>query len=222
MKSTPEVRCSYLNLITPKDSEDGKSSAWQGTALFDKKDPVHMAWLKETAAEYNELLEKAYPDLSKRPRIPFIGHEKSPCKDGDTGTNSMGIPYKEKNPEYEGHYFLRFGAVAKSTDAKTGAVRTFVRKHRVVSTTKTNGRLDDITDETLVYGGCWGRFGGNFYVRKRTDNPGISVSLGNFQKTRDDEPFGVASVRAEDVFDDAGANDPNNYQADPFADGSGL
>ena len=223
MKTTPIVRCSYLNMISAKESEDGASAAWQGTAMLDKKNPEHMAWLKEASAEYLTKLVEFYPDAAKRPRIPFTGHEKSPCKDGDTATNSMGIPLVEKNPEYAGHYLLRFGAVAKTTNTTTGEVKHFKRQHFVIGNQKVNGAWVALTDDNEIYGGCLGRFAGNFYKRNRTDNPGVSIGLQGFQKTGDAEPFGAPRINPNDAFGELpGENDPNNYAADPFADGSGL
>ena len=219
---TPEVRCSYTDVIVAKESEDGKSAAWQGTAMFSKKDPEHLAWLKNAAAEYDKALASFFPDPAKRPRIKFMGDPNSPCKDGDITLNRMGIPLKEKNPEYADHYLLRFSAVAKSTDPKTGAVKTYAKRHPVFGSVWDPGTAswNIITDPAEIYGGCWGRFRGNFYHRKRSDNPGVSVGLSGFQKTRDDEPFGAPRVTSADFGALPGMNDPANYAPDPLGMGT--
>ena len=218
MDVTPIVRCSFMDIIVAKDSEDGKSAAWQGTAMFEKNNPEHISWLKKTSAEYDAFLAACYPDPAKRPRIKFTGDANSPCKDGDTAVNKMGIPIKEKYPEYEGHYILRFGAVAKSTNSKTGEIKVFSRKHTVYGNVwdPKAGAWNIINDQNQIYGGCWGRFGGNFYQRKRSDNPGVSVGLQGFQFVKDGEPFGSAPLSPDAFGALPGMNDPANYEADPL------
>ena len=206
---SPICRQSFCKVITAEAAKDSDQKYWQTTAMLDKKNQEHVSWMKELDAAYKAFLAEKFPDPKTRPNIPMIGHQKSPVKDGDTATDSNGFLLKEKYPEYEAHWLVR--AAAKDVGKR--------RQHPVVRNTKTNGAWDLVVDDSEVYSGCWGSILINLYWRKIPSNPGVSLGLQGFQKTRDDEPFGSAVNRD---FEGEGANDPNNYQADPFADGSGL
>jgi hypothetical protein len=211
MKTSPICRTAFPAVLTSTQAIGGTDRYWQVTIMLDKSNPEHMAWLKETAAEYNQCLMNFYPDAAKRPRIPFTGHDKSPCKDGDTATNQQGIPLREKNPEYAGHYLLRYSA---KDDGKP-------RRHFVLGSKMVNGAWVEISSQTEIYGGCWGRVAGNFYQRKVASNPGVSVGLQGFQKVKDDESFGTPRIDPNDAFGALpGMNDPANYEPDPFGTGT--
>ena len=207
---SPICRQSFCKVITAEAAKDSDQKYWQTTAMLDKKYTEHVAWMKELDAAYKAFLAEKFPDPKTRPNIPMIGHPKSPVKDGDTATDSNGFLLKEKYPEYEGHWLVRGAA---KDDGKP-------RRHVVIGNQKVNGAWNRITEDSEVYSGCWGRVLLNMYWRKVASNPGVSFGLQGFQKTRDDEPFG--STVSDKDFDDAGANDPNNYAADPFADGGGI
>lgn len=218
MKTSPVCRCSFANTVISSAAKDSTKYAWQITLLLDKKDKEHMDWIKNTLnPAYKELLATKFPDESKRPKIPLTGHQKSPLKDADVDTDGSGTIHSDKYPELKGHYILRIAEqdIVKSKAAKSGQdVSNMITKyrHRVVG----QDPKIAITDDDEIYSGCWVRVSCNFYWRKVPTNPGVSAGFVGVQKIRDDEPFGAMVPKAEDMFDKMGADDPMNYQDDPF------
>ena len=98
---------------------------------------------------------------------------KLPLRDGDED--------RPDDPNYAWCYFLN-----ASSNNKPGIVDL--------------SRLE-ITDEELVYSGCYCRFSLNFYPFSVRGNKGVAAGLNNVQKVCDGERLGGGS-RAEDDFDD--------------------
>ena len=63
-----------------------------------------------------------------------------------------------------------------------------------------------ITDDTEIYSGMWGRVTINFYPYS-VSGSGISASLQNVQKLRDGEPLGGVKASAVDDFGSPEEND---------------
>ena len=178
--TTPPVRVSYPNIFKMQSFQGGKES-YSIRIMFDKKDKTHMNFLKELADDMKQVLLLQWPDEKTRPRIPLVGDDKSPIKDGDKNRNQQGIPYSEKNPEVTGHYFLN---ASKYTEGLPVVDRS----------------MSDIITPGEIYGGCICRVNINTYARTRKDNPGISIGLNGVQKWADAERFGGGPLMASEMF----------------------
>lgn len=98
---------------------------------------------------------------------------KLPLHDGDEDADL------EKNPEYAGHYYMNVSNT---------------RRPQVV-----DADLNPITERDEVYSGCWGRISLNMFAYDN-QSKGVSASLNNFQKLKDDQPFEGMGTEAEDDF----------------------
>jgi len=68
-----------------------------------------------------------------------------------------------------------------------------------------NAQVQEITDETEIYGGCVVRVSVHPYAYQVKGNAGISFGLNNIQKLRDGEPLaGGSRTRAADDFEPVG------------------
>lgn len=67
-------------------------------------------------------------------------------------------------------------------------------------------KVQQITDPSEVYSGCYCIVSVNFYPFSNSGNRGIAVSLGNVQKVRDGEPLS-GRVSAVSEFDELGDDD---------------
>ena len=86
----------------------------------------------------------------------------------------------EKNPEYEGHYFMTV-----SNKTRPGVV---------------DQQVQPVLDATEVYSGCYARVSINAFAYNTQGNRGISFGLNHVQKVCDGDFLGGRS-RAEDDFD---------------------
>jgi hypothetical protein len=94
-----------------------------------------------------------------------------PMKDGDGKLDSKG----EQRPEYAGKKF----AIAKAKMADQPKV--------------VDNELNPILDKTVVYGGCKMRAAVSAYAWEFAGKRGVSLYLGNVQRTGDGEAFGSTS-----------------------------
>jgi len=120
----------------------------------------------------------------------------TPIKDGDAKRDKNGDPVAA----YAGCFYITL----KNT-----------RKPNVV-----DANVQPILSEDEIYGGCYGRASFTAYAYPKLPDPrkkrGVSLSLVNFQKVKDGEPFGsVAQVGAETDFDvvDGEMDNEANYAA---------
>ena len=199
-RTTPAIRVSFpQQLFTPKSIKGGEPK--YGVALmFDKSDTAHMDFMKGIHADMQAALAEYWPDESARPRNALIGETLSPIKDGDVTVNKKGIPLKEKNPEYAGHYIIR----VNSSDRPV-----VVDKNR-----------QEIIDSKVVYGGCFCKVNINAYTYDGELSQGVTIGLNGVQKWADGESFGAGRPAIDSMFEAApgGSDDEANYnQADPFA-----
>ena len=197
--TTPVVRISFPDVFKMRSYQGGKPS-YGIRLMFAKNDKEQMAFLKKLSTAMEDCMKRQWPDEATRPRIPIVGHDKSPIKDGDKNSNGQGVPFIEKSPELAGHYFL---SASKYND---GLI--VVDRNR-----------EEILDTQAVYGGCWCKVNITAYARTRSDNKGISVGLNGVQKWKDDERLGNGGAPSlEDMFEaDSGSNDSSNYKDDlPF------
>lgn len=197
-RTSPVMRISYPQVFTPKAFQAGQTPRYGVVILIDKKDKEQMAFMRLLHADAAAVLAVKWPNPETRPRIPLTGHDKSVFKDGDTALNNQGIPVKERNPEYTGHYFVRAGSTQKPI---------VVDRNR-----------NEIRDPNEIYGGCYCKVNVNAYTFDQALNKGVTLGLNGIQKIRDGEAFGGGKPPLDEMFEAeaGGAEDAANY-ADPFA-----
>lgn len=199
-RTTPEVRIMYPKVFK-LDSYKGGTPSKSVRVLIKKDNKEQMDFLKAFVNDMNKVLVEQWPNESERPRIPMVGHDKSPIKDGDKSCNSQGIPFKEKSPEVVGHYF--FTASKYPTDSNPNADMPIVDRNKA-----------EVMNAGDVYSGCYCKVNVNGYGRTRTDNPGISISLNGVQKIKDGERIGGGGgPSVDDMFEASGSDDPLSYGA---------
>ena len=198
-RTSPPVRVSYAEQIfVAKAGEKGGALKYGVTILVDKKNAEQMAWLKQIATDATEALAEYWPDPATRPRIPVIGELASVIKDGDKTCNKQGIPYKEKNPEYIGNYFLRVYNTTKPTavDRNNSA----------------------IIDPSEIYSGCYCRVNINCYTFDGETNKGVTAGLNGVQKWAEGERLSGGAPSLEAMFGGAVPAEADPFaNADPFA-----
>jgi hypothetical protein len=203
------VRVLYTKaLFKPRAFQEGNVPKYSVMIIFDKKDPKHMAHLKQLNADAMQVMNEHWPNPADQPRIPFVGSSwQNTIRDGDTATNKSGIPYLEKTPEIAGHWFIQPKNKDKPAVVKAG-----------------NGVWMEVTDPNEIYGGCYCDVGVNVYSYEVTDK-GITIGLNGVMKVEDaDRIGGGGSSSATDIFGTPAPMDSENsanYGGDPFGAGGG-
>lgn len=182
MKNTTEVvtgkvRFSYVNVFTPKASNNGGDPKYSVTLLIPKSDAATVQKIQQamTAAAENFRANNGQNALPAKPQHTLY--------DGD-GTRRNG---DEFGPECKGHLVI---TVTSKADRKPGVYDAF---------------RNDILDPAEVYSGCYGRAHIRFYGYNTQGNKGISAQLLGVQKLADGEPLG-GSVATSSAFDDGFAD----------------
>lgn len=165
---TGRVRLSYCHLFEPHASFEKAEPKFSVVILVPKSDK---ATIKKIQAAQQVALENGKHSKFNG-SIPK--NWKNTFRDGDVEADL------DKNPEYEGHYFMSI-----SNSQKPGIV---------------DKNLQPILDQTEVYSGCYARVSMNAYPFNTQGNRGVSFGLSNVQKWADGEPLGSVT-RAEDDFD---------------------
>lgn len=165
---TGKVRLSYCHLFEPFSSFEGQDPKYSTVILIPKTDKVTLRKIK--AAQQAALeLGKASKFNGSIPK-----NWKNTLHDGDEEADL------DKNPEYEGHYYMTV-----SNKTKPGVV---------------DQALNPVMDQTEVYSGCYARVSLNAYAFNVSGSKGVSFGLNHVQKLADGEAFGSFS-KAEDDFD---------------------
>lgn len=166
---TGVVRLSYVHLFEKYASPGSGEPKYSVALLIPKTDKVTLKKIRSA--------QLAALEIGKTSRFNGVIPKKwhSTLRDGD---EEMDL---EKNPEYEGHYFM-------NVSAKTppGVV---------------DRNLVEIVDSTEVYSGCYARVSINAFAYNTQGNKGVSFGLNHVQKIKDGEHLGGRS-KAEDDFDD--------------------
>lgn len=192
--TTQEVRLSYVNLLTPRANDDGKTQ-YGVQLIIDKKDTATMNALI-TAREAARAMgvtegKKPFKDFS----LEKLAAMAISRKDGDD-------PLNADKPELKG--CIAINAYA-AEDRPPGIVMPDGR------TKVTKG--SDL--ETQIYSGMYGKVHLQLYPYKNKKE-GIAVSVLNVMKTRDGDPFGGGKRTApEEVF---GGGSP--FDSTPATNGS--
>lgn len=141
-------------------------------AFGESQDPVYSITM---------LFPKNDTDLTELKRVAI---QAKVAKWGDKAPKNLKSPFKDGNEMgYDG--FEDMIAVRATSKWRPGIV---------------NRKLQNITDETDFYSGCWARATIQAFAYDRIGK-GVSFALLNLQKLDDDEPF-VGGAKAEDDFDD--------------------
>lgn len=165
---TGKVRLSYCHVFEPHAVNEGDEPKYSTVILIPKTDKQTVRKLK--AAQQAALSNGVASTFNGK--LPKDWHDT--IKDGDVDADL------ERNPEYEGHYYL-------SVSAKT--------KPGVV-----DQNLNPVLDTTEVYSGCYARVSLNAFPYNVKGNKGVSFGLNHVQKWADGDFLGGRS-RAEDDFD---------------------
>lgn len=166
---TGEVRLSYAHLFEAFSPNDEQAPMYSTTILIPKNDTKTLQKIKDAQ---EEALEQGKSSKFGG-KVPQKWH--NTLRDGDEDADL------ERNPEYEGHYFM-------SLRSKTAP--------GVVDKT-----VQPILDSSEVYSGCYARVSMNAFPYSNSGNKGISFGLNHVQKMRDGDFLGGRS-RAEDDFDE--------------------
>lgn len=201
-RTSPPVKVSYPQSLfkpqyfpgKPQNEQTGRYSV---VVMIDKNNKDEMAFMKQLYADLDSVLKEKWPDEANRPRVPLAGHDRSVFKDGDKACNNQGIPRKENNPEYAGHWIF------------TAATTT---KPPVVDRSK-----NPILDANELWGGCRCHVSVNAYSFVQPQNKGVTLGLNGVQKWADgEERFGGGRPAVDDMFEAGSEGDPANYGDNPF------
>ncbi len=166
---TGEVRLSYVNVITPRASQQGGEPKYSVTLLIPKSDAATKADIDSAIqAAAQEAVNKVWGGV--RPPQPRI-----PIWDGD-GVRQSGVPFGE---ECKGHW-----VITASTKMKP----------QVVGMDNINAELAP----SDIYSGMYGRVTIRFFGYSNSGNKGVGCGLGNIMKTRDGEPLAGNASAASD------------------------
>lgn len=178
---TGEVRCSYVNVHTPRQINGQGKPKYTMTALIPKTDTATIA---DIQSAMNAAVDKGISDSK-------VWGGVKPAKltttlyDGDGVKPESGEPW---GAECKGHWVLRMSA---NED----------KRPQVVGLDNIKAELDPRD----VYSGMYARVTARFYPYKYAGKSGIGCGLGNILKTRDGEPLAGGST-AESDFAGIGAN----------------
>lgn len=198
-RTSPAVPISYPCLFKPGEKYDTFSI----TLMIDKKNPEAMAYMKSLYGDAKSALEEHFPDAATRPRHPIAGHDKSPIKDGDKNNNNKGIPLRESNPEYAGHWIIR--ATRQSSQGPPLVV---------------DPNNQEVMSQRKIYGGCVCKVNMNAYTFESEKNSGVTFGLNGVKFVEDGEPLGSSRQSVEEMFGGASAGSGGGSDDDPFGEGS--
>jgi len=174
---TGKVRLSYVHIFEPFTNKPNQEAKYSTVLLIPKSDRVTMAKLR--AAQQAALAANA--DRLFGGKVPKTF--KDTIHDGDEEGDL------DKNPEYEGHWFM-----SVSSKTKPGIV---------------DQDVNPIMDSTEIYSGCYARVSINCFAYSTQGNKGVSFGLNHVQKLADGDYLGGRS-KAEDDFDAVGSEDDDS------------
>lgn len=180
---TPEFRVSFPAVFKPKAFQN-QEPKYSCVMIFDKK--TDLTKLRE--AVKNAIVEQFGEDMSRWPQRTVNGKKELALK----------LPFRD-------------GADREDTEGY-GPDKIFVTATSKNPPGLVNNRLEKILSEADFYAGCWARAEIIAFYYDTNGNKGVSFSLQNLQKIRDDKPFS-GRKNAEDVFDaiDDGSDNAASY-----------
>jgi len=172
MALTPKGRVSFPAVYEAQSVNEGDKPKYSVTLVFDppNMDEQQLSLMKAMKAEANKVAQEAFG-------CDIGGY----AKEGGVVVS----PFKktEEKPKYydPGKIFVRFA-----------------NKYRP---NVVDGKKQPIAADTDdFYAGCWAHVSYTCYAYDYMGNKGVSFSLGNIQKTSDDEPFAGRRTTADDDF----------------------
>lgn len=181
---TGKVRLSFVSVFTPS-SVNGGDEKYTATLMIPKSDKETLRKIK-AAVDAAKETGKSSKWGGKIPNSLDL-----PLHDGDEDKDL------EKYPEFAGHYYVNAKSntkpevtkpIGKDADGKT--------------------KLQEITDSTEIYSGCYARASVNFYPFDMKGNKGVAAGLNSIVKVQDGEFLGGRSSAQDDFanedFDECG------------------
>lgn len=186
--TTPIGRLSFPYLFTPVDNYSKTEKEYRADLIFDE----NADFTAFNKAVDEVLADKFGPDKKKWPMDNVV----LPLTDQEVEIEKLNA----KSKAVPDHLVAGNMMMKAKTKAKNGA--PFV----------VDGQRNEISVQSDVYGGCYGRLSVNLYVnsiaqkdpRTKKDLPPIhyvTCYLNGFQKTKDGDSFGGGRIKAEDAFD---------------------
>lgn len=186
--TTPIGRLSFPYLFTPVDNYSKTEKEYRADLIFDE----NADFTAFNKAVDEVLADKFGPDKKKWPMDNVV----LPLTDQEVEIEKLNA----KSKAVPDHLVAGNMMMKAKTKAKNGA--PFI----------VDGQRNEITVQSDVYGGCYGRLSVNLYVnsiaqkdpRTKKDLPPIhyvTCYLNGFQKTKDGDSFGGGRIKAEDAFD---------------------
>lgn len=185
---TQEFRLSYPALFEPKAFED-QEEKYSCVALFPKDTNLGVP-AEGQSYSLKRIVKNATIEKWGSDPDKWPKRRRSPFKDGDEVDDAEG-------KGYAGMIFCTM-----SNKKPPGLVDQRRRK---------------IEDEATLYPGCWVRAEVIAFAYDTAGNKGVSLSLQNVQKVRDDESFG-GKRNAEDVFGDVEGAEGDEDEDDSYDD----
>lgn len=183
---TGEVRLSYVNLLSPRESQFGGEPKYSVTILLPKSD-VQTKQRIDAAVEAAKEIGKSRHWNGVIPPVVAV-----PIHDGDGVKPNDGTPYGE---ECKGHWVINASSKADQPP-------------QVVDTA-----LNPIMDATEVYSGMYGKIAINFGSYANAGKKGVGCYISkNVQKTRDGEPLGASAPDASEDFGGPAPQPQQQYQ----------
>lgn len=167
-----EVRFGYVNVFTPRASDDDSPAKYSVQLLIPKTNAQAKAMIEAAieAAAKNGVSSKWD---GKRP-----AKLKLPLRDGDEEFPDEAV--------YEGMWFMN---CSSSKDNKPGVA------------VLENGQVVEALDGEDFYSGCYGCASINFFPYNTKGNKGVAAGLNNVIKTRDGERLAGGKSAQEDFAD---------------------
>lgn len=179
---TGKVRLSYPTLFKARAAEEGQDPKFSVEILIPKSDTKTIAKIRKAQ---NAAATAPGADKKLGNVVPTWGDEKFPGKkftdtlrDGDDEDESDG------RPERAGHWFMN---IRSSAQYKPGVV---------------DKDLDNVIDESEVYGGVYARVSMTAFAFSTQGNKGVSFGLNSVQVLGYGEPFGAPREDAAETFAD--------------------
>lgn len=171
---TGKVRLSFAHIFEPQ-SINGGDPKYSVTLMIPKNDKETLRKIKSAVDVAKETGKSSKWKGKTPPNLDL------PLHDGDVEKDL------EVYPEFAGHYYINAKSntkpdigkpIGKGPDGKT--------------------KLQEITDSTEVYSGCYARVSVNFYPFARTGNNGVAAGLNSVIKIQDGEFLGGRASMQDD------------------------
>jgi len=181
---TGKVRLSYASVFVATSVEGGEAK-YSTAILIPKSD-------KETLRKIKAAVDAAKEQGKGKWGGKIPANCKMPLRDGDAE--------KPDDENYVGHFFLN-----ASSNNKPGIAKPIGKD------AEGKTKLQEITDTTEVYSGCYAKVSINFYPFDVKGNKGVAAGLNNIVKVQDGEFLGGRSNLNDDFVGEEFEDEEENY-----------